>query len=243
MNAPFAFGKVGMRHKRSKSAPDLVSAAIRRQLGPVNRPRISCNLAISADGKISSPGHRPSDWTSAEDLQRLKQLRRGAGALMVGRGTVETDNMTMTVENQEQQPLRCIVSRHGKLPENHPLFSSEGGDIHLLATEGYKGERRDKLTIHECSLPEFLELLHQKHGVKDLHCEGGGQLIRALVELDALDEVHLTWAAHSLLGGAQSPTLSGVLGDHFTASKAFELTGFEPQATTGECFLTYRRKA
>lgn len=243
MNAPFAFGKVGMRCKRSKSAPDLVSAAIRCQLDPVNRPRISCNLAISADGKISSPGHRPSDWTSAEDLQRLKQLRRGAGALMVGRGTAETDNMTMRVENQEQQPLRCIVSRHGELNVNHPVFSHDGGDIHLLATEGYKGERRDKLTIHECSLPEFLEMLYVKYGVKDLHCEGGGELTRALVELDALDEVHLTWAAHSLLGGAQSPTLSGVLGDHLAASKAFEIIGFEPQADTGECFLTYRRKA
>lgn len=207
----------------------------------MKRPRISCNLAISADGKISSPGHRPANWTSEEDLQLLKKLRRGADALMVGRGTADTDRMTMTVEDQDTQPLRCIVSRHGELTAEHPIFSREGGKIHLLATQGYRGDHGDQVTVHECSLMEFLETLRRDHGVQHLHCEGGGQLIRELAEHDVIDELHITWAGHTLLGGRESPTLSGVLGEHLGSSRDFELSKFEHCAEIGECFLTYRR--
>lgn len=209
----------------------------------MNRPRISCNLAISADGKISSAGHRPSDWTSAADRQRLKQLRCGKDALMVGRGTVETDRMTMTVEGTGSQPLRCIVSRHGLLGNEHPVFCRAGGDIHLLATEGYRGHHGDKATIHECSLSRFLQTLHEDHAVRWLHCEGGGQLIRALAELDFIDDIHLTVAGHTLLAGSSTPTLTGPPGDFLSPGRAFALRHFEPMAETGECFLTYGRRA
>ncbi len=206
----------------------------------MNRPRISCNLAISSDGKISSVNHRPSNWTSESDLKRLKDLRIGKDALMVGRGTAENDRMTMTIEGG--QALRCIVSSHGKLSPGHPIFGADGGDIHLLATQGYQGNHGDKLTVHEGSLASFLESLHTKFGVQSLHCEGGGMLIRELTELDAIDEIHLTLAGHTLLGGAESPTLTGVLGIHLEGSKAFEISEFQPQPETGECFLSYRRK-
>ena len=209
----------------------------------MNRPRISCNLAISADGKISSVGHRPSTWTSEVDLQRLKKLRRGKDALMVGRGTAETDRMTLTVEGEK--PLRCIVSRHGELSSKHPIFEAEGGPIHLLATEGHQGSEgqlSSKITIHEGSLTQFLETLSDKHGVKHLHCEGGGQLVQALADLDFIDDLHLTLAGHSLLGGMNSPTLTGVLGEHFGSAREFKLVEFQPIPEAGECFLSYRWK-
>ena len=159
---------------------------------------------------------------------------------MVGRGTAETDRMTLTAEGA--QPLRCIVSSHGELSPDHPIYKAEGGPIHLLATEGYRGDHGDKATIHEVSLAEFLAVLHDELAVQHLHCEGGGQLIRELAELDAIDTLHLTLAGHTLLGGAGSPTLSGALGEHLDISKSFEISEFQPQNETGECFLTYRRK-
>jgi len=207
----------------------------------MNRPWISCNLAISADGKISSPGHRPADWTSERDSHRLRELRLPADALLVGRGTAETDRMTLTVEGDGPQPLRCIVSRHGGLSAEHPLFSAAGGDIHLLATEGHRGSADERINVHEGSLEEFLKTLHRDHGVRHIHCEGGGRLVRTLAELDAIDEIHLTLAGHSLLGGQVSPTLTGEPGQFLPAAREFSLQHFEPGAETGECFLTYRR--
>lgn len=205
------------------------------------RPWISCNLAVSADGKISSAGHRPSTWTSARDHERLLTLRRPAQALLVGRGTLETDQMTLTVPGNALQPLRCIVSRHGKLSPSHPVFQRAGGEIHLLVTETPELQEPIAATIHQDTLEGFLKTLHAAYHVRHLHCEGGGQLIRSLAEIDAIDEFHLTLAGHTLLGGYRSPTASGLPGDFLSASRTFELSHFEPVADTGECFLSYRR--
>ena len=204
----------------------------------MKRPVISINLALSADGKISSVAKRPSGWTSQEDHARLLELRKGADALLVGRGTLEADRMTM---KSPGDPLRCVVSRSGGFDPAHPLFHTPGGAVHLLVTEGPAPEIPGA-TLHSGTLAGFLGMLAGL-GVKRIHCEGGGELVRELAELDAIDEIHLTWAGHTLFGGREAPTLSGVPGDFLPRSREFELTEFDPRPESGECFLSYRRKA
>jgi 2,5-diamino-6-(ribosylamino)-4(3H)-pyrimidinone 5'-phosphate reductase len=203
----------------------------------MNRPLVSINFALSADGKISSAQKRPSGWTSRDDHARLLELRKNADALMVGRGTLESDRMTMKAP---RDPLRCVVSRSGEFDPAHPLFHAPGGAIHLLATEG-KGREIAGAVLHHGSVVEFLEELAGL-GVRHVHCEGGGELVFALLECDLVDEIHLTWAGHTLFGGRGAPTVSGVPGEFLPASRAYELTEFDPRPETGECFLSYRRK-
>lgn len=204
----------------------------------MTRPRISINFAVSADGKISSVGKRPSGWTSKDDHARLLKLREGADALLVGRGTLEADRMTMKAPGN---PLRCVVSRRGGFDPTHPLFHSEGGPIHLLVTDG-EAPDIPGVTVHTGALADFLQTLAEA-GVKHLHCEGGGELARELATMDAIDEIHLTWAGHRIFGGRAAPTISGVPGDFLPASREYELVEFDPRPETGECFLSYRRKS
>ncbi|RYD17623.1 MAG: hypothetical protein EOP88_25595 [Verrucomicrobiaceae bacterium] len=206
----------------------------------MKRPWISVNFAISADGKISSAEKRPSGWTSEADHQRLLELRAGADALLVGKGTLVADNMTMTVPGKAVQPLRCIVSRSGALDPDHPVFKKAGGDIHLCVT-GNNEVTTAGVTVHQQSLPDFLSTLHTSLGVRSLHCEGGGELVNELMELDAIDEFHLTLAGHTVFGGRNAPTVTGIPGSFPRKSLNFELTRFEPVPGTGECFLSYRR--
>jgi riboflavin biosynthesis pyrimidine reductase len=207
----------------------------------MRRPWISTNLAVSADGKISSVDHRPSGWTSPEDHARLLKLRESADALIVGRRTLEADRMTMTVPGKSDQPLRCIVSRGGEIASDHPLFQKPGGPIHLLITGKSEIAPPPDVTIHHGSLAGFLETLATDLGVKHLHCEGGGTLIRMLAEIDAIDEFHLTLAGHTLFGGLSAPTATGVPADFLPSSVNFTLSHFEPRPDLGECFLSYRR--
>ena len=204
----------------------------------MNRPRISINFAVSADGKISSVAKRPSGWTSKEDHARLLELRKGADALLVGHGTLEADRMTM---KSPGDPWRCVVSRSGRFDRSHPLFHTPGGPIHLLVTEGVPPQI-EGATVHSGSLAAFLEMLASS-GIRHVHCEGGGGLVKTLAEMDAVDEIHLTWAGHTLFGGKDAPTLSGAPGGFLPASREYELTEFDPRPETGECFLSYRRKA
>ncbi len=205
------------------------------------RPWISTNLAVSADGKISDVHHRPANWTSEEDFQRLLELRKNADALMVGRGTLVADNMTMTVSNTTKQPLRCIVSSKGELPSDHPIFSRDGGDIHLLATQSLPAPAPNVI-LHQESLSDFLETLSGKLGVKHLHCEGGGGMIRSLAEINAIDEFHITLCGHSLFGGNDAPTPTGIPAEYLPQSQSFEIKTFEAHPERGECFITYQRR-
>ncbi len=203
------------------------------------RPRISTNLAISADAKISSSPPRPSGWTSGADHARLLELRASADAILVGRGTLDADRMTLTVPGKTTQPLRCIVSRTGNFDPAHPIFHRAGGAIHLLATDRWTAATPPGATCHQGALVGFLEKLHVEFHVQHLHCEGGGQLIRELAALDVIDEFHLTLAGHTLFGGADAATATGIPADFLSHSTAFQLTHFQPCG--GECFLSYQR--
>lgn len=207
----------------------------------MRRPWISTNLAVSADGKISSVDRRPSGWTSREDHAHLLKLRESADALIVGRGTLMADRMTLTVPGESVQPLRCVVSRSGEIPAEHPLFQKPGGPIHLLITGESDSAPPPGVTLHHGSLAGFLETLATDLGVKHLHCEGGGALIRLLAEMDAIDEFHVTLAGHTIFGGADAPTATGVPADFLPRSLNFTLSHFEPRPDAGECFLSYRR--
>lgn len=209
----------------------------------MTRPWISANFAVSADGKITNLAHRPSGWTSKADHRRFLELRKGADALLVGRGTLIADRMTMTVPGQARQPLRCVVSTRAQIPGDHPLFLTPAGPIHVLATEGTDHTTLPGATVHNGSLAEFLDTLATQFSVRRLHCEGGGALIRALSEMDALDEFHLTLAGHTIFGGHQAPTTTGIPDGFLPKSIGFELVHFEPLDSEGECFLTYRKRS
>ena len=206
------------------------------------RPRISTNLAISADGKISSLPPRPSGWTSRDDHARLLELRGNADAILVGRGTLDSDRMTLTVPGKAIQPLRCIVSRSGRLDPAHPVFNKPGGEIHLLVTGDFAGSVDSKVTLHRQSLAGFLETLATEYHVRHLHCEGGGELVRALAKLDAIDEFHLTLAGHTLFGGLSAGTATGIPAEFLPKSLGFEISRFDPRPAAGECFLSYTRR-
>lgn len=210
---------------------------------PMTRPWISANFAVSADGKITNVAHRPSGWTSRTDHRRFLELRRGADALLVGRGTLIADRMTMTVPDQAIQPLRCVVSTRAQIPGDHPLFQTSAGPIHVLATEGNEDSILPGAIVHHGSLAGFLDTLATRFAVKRLHCEGGGTLIRALSDMDALDELHLTLGGHTVFGGHQAPTTTGIPGSFLPKSIEFELVHFEPLHSEGECFLTYRKRS
>lgn len=208
------------------------------------RPHVSTNLAISADGKISPTPPRPSGWTSSEDHARLLRLRDDAQAILVGRGTLDADRMTLTAPGN---PLRCIVSHQGAFDPTHPIFTTPGGAIHLVVTGEMEtclpAEIHSQVTLHRRTLPDFLRILAEEYQIARLHCEGGGTLIRALAEIDAIDEFHLTLAGHTLFGGLAAPTATGIPGSFLSKSLDFKISHFEPRPDLGECFLSYTRVA
>lgn len=200
--------------------------------------RVVINLAISADGKISTKGKPPAHFTSKKDFERLLEIRKQADAILVGRGTFEADQMTMTAE--DHHPWRCVISKSGNIDPKHPLFHSEGGPRHLIIAP--EAEIADlPATIHRGSLADFLEELQEDPSISTLLCEGGGSLVKELFELDVVDEINLTWAPHTLFGGKGAPTLTGLPGDFLPASRHYQLSKMEKHQDD-EVFLTYHKR-
>lgn len=208
----------------------------------MNRPWISTNFAISADGKISSVLRQATGWTSATDHERLIELRRGVDAILVGRATLEADQMTLTVKDQVKQPLRCIVtSGLGSIADEHPLWSRPGGPIHwVVMGDGQTPVPSGVQEVYRGSLTRYFSWLKECRGVEHLHCEGGGFLMRQLVEQDLVDEVNLTLAGHTLFGGTEAPTLLGGDLSFLSESRKFSIHSFHASVETNECFLSYR---
>ena len=195
------------------------------------------NLAITADGKISTTGKSPAHFTSKSDLQRLMEIRKRADAILVGRGTLEADQMTLTVDGHD--PWRCVISKSGNFDPAHPLFHTKGGPRHLIVDPDADVNELPA-TIHHSGLAGFLDEIRGNPSINTLLCEGGGSLIRELFELDVVDEIKLTWAPHTLFGGKSAPTLTGLPGDFLPASRQYELSKMEKNGDS-EVFLTYHR--
>ncbi len=202
---------------------------------------VTANFAISGDGKISSIDHRPSGWTSEFDHARLIELRKNADAIIVGKGTLQKDNMSLTTPHSSRQPLRCVVSRRGNLRGDEKIFTTPGGPIHVLCTEKID-HSWDHCTMHDGTLKTFLRTLHDDHRVNHLHCEGGGMLMRELLMIDCIDTLYITWAAHTVFGGLEAPTLTGVQNSVLAITQHFNLVDHCISAGSGEIFLTYSRQ-
>ncbi len=223
------------------------------------RPRILANFAVSADGKISTKSRSPSGFTSTRDKRKLLEIRALGDALLVGRITLETDQMSMGLPDaslrkrrlaagMQEYPLRVILTKTGTIDPDLKVFRSPGGKI--LVFSGSKMSQAVQKTLgknpgvdlhvgrESGSLQQVLQILFQKYAVKTLVCEGGGALLRSLAEMGAIDELRLT-IAPIVFGGEDAPMLTGTGREYFEKFLKFQMTGMDVQ--DGECFLEYLR--
>ena len=78
--------------------------------------------------------------------------------------------------------------------------------------------------------------------INTLLCEGGGSLVKELFELDVVDEINLTWAPHTLFGGHDAPTLTGLPGNFLPATRHYDLVEMTPHREDEVC-LTNRKSS
>ena len=218
-----------------------------------HRPKIIANFAISADGKVSTRQRTPSTFTSPRDKKRLLEIRALGDAILVGRNTVATDTMSMTLPDRSLQavrrakglpaePLRVIVGGHASLDTRWKVFRTPGARRIVFGTSPMPEARRAKFAplcdLHVFQhIGDLLGTLRQTYGVRTVICEGGPTLLRSLVEAGALDELYLT-IAPIVFGGKEAPTLTGTTAKFLSSITHLRLVSMK--TFDGECFLKYR---
>lgn len=223
---------------------------------PAPRPRVIANFALTADGKVSTRNFTPTGFTSKADKRRLQEIRSLGDALLVGASTLATDRMSMGITagdlrkrrsslGLQPEPLRVIVTNSGALNLSWKVFQTPGSQIIVFSTRRMPRNVRGSIAQHadlwifdapEVDLAATLRILRGDYRVRTVICEGGPRLFRALLEIRAVDELHLTWAP-LIFGGARAPTLTGIPDQFLPATIRCRLREMRVQGD--ECFLTY----
>jgi 2,5-diamino-6-(ribosylamino)-4(3H)-pyrimidinone 5'-phosphate reductase len=227
---------------------------------PQKRPFVFVNMAMSADGKITTANRAVSSFGSKQDRHRMLELRAQADAVMAGARTVESSPMTLGPgpERYRKQRLkngfseynlRVVVTGSGSLNLEAEIFRHRFSPIIILTTEQTGATRLKRLRekadqLHLCgssqiNLPEALQWLHTNWKVNRLLCEGGGELNSGLFSAGLVDELHLTIVPR-IFGGDKSPTICDGEGIERLAD-ACQLTLKSIKRAGEDLFLIYIR--
>lgn len=191
-----------------------------------SRPFIFINSAMSADGKIATKEHKQMRISGANDFARVDRLRAISDAIMVGVGTVLSDDPSLTVKSsdlrkerirrgQDENPVRIVVDSKARTSPNASIFE--------------KGEGRKIVVVSKSASPKSVEILSQKadiivagescvdihemcsklytYGIRKLMVEGGATLNFSLIEAGVVDEI-FQYVGNKIIGGFQAPTFS-----------------------------------
>jgi len=204
------------------------------------------NVAMSADGKLSTRERRQVKISGAEDFSRVDELKAGCDAIMVGIGTVLADDPSLTIksdalsrmrreQNRPTHPIRIIVDSLARTPlDAKILYKGEGKRIIAVSRAAnfnrveelkhaamQSGEDIEvELIVCGEDRVDLLELFRElkKCGIHKLMVEGGGTLIMGLFKAGLVDELH-TFIGNMIIGGKDAPTLAD--GDGFVLEDEF----------------------
>ncbi len=193
--------------------------------GKYARSFVFINAAMSADGKIATIEHRQTRISGNLDFDRMDELRASSDAIMVGIGTVISDNPSLTVKSKERKEKRCaaglpenpsriVVDSMARIPADSDIFLKGEGKRIIAVSESAPAEKvrrlsnlADIICVGEKNV-DLIKLLSElkDRGINRLMVEGGATLNWGLISNGLVDEIY-TFVGNIIIGGKTAPTL------------------------------------
>ncbi|MBI4362051.1 MAG: 2,5-diamino-6-(ribosylamino)-4(3H)-pyrimidinone 5'-phosphate reductase [Euryarchaeota archaeon] len=191
---------------------------------------------MSADGRIAGRERRQTSLSGPRDRGRVDGLRAACDAILVGIGTVLSDDPGLRVHSEARRrarvrrglspnPLRVVVDSRARCPPGAEWLHRGEGPRFLLVSRRAPRERGRRLEeravvvdagSRRVDLPRALDILHRR-GVRHLLVEGGATLNHSLLAGGLVDEARV-YVAPRFLGGGGAPGL--VEGAGFPVARA-----------------------
>jgi diaminohydroxyphosphoribosylaminopyrimidine deaminase/5-amino-6-(5-phosphoribosylamino)uracil reductase len=171
-----------------------------------SRPHVLLKLALSSDGKVGLAGRKLVALSGEQARERVFRMRAQSDAILVGIGTVLSDNPHLTCRlpgMEERSPVRVVLDSQLRLPlstsvvatvREAPTWVFTSGNPSAIAEDILRqkgaqvfrvGERNGQL-----DLGEVLKVLGQQ-SITRLMVEGGPKVAASLVAADLVDEAVL----------------------------------------------------
>lgn len=144
-----------------------------------HRPYVIVKIAQSADGFMAPIDKRTLPLTGEQTRQRVHLLRSEVDAVLVGMGTVRSDNPLLTVRDvQGRNPARIVIGDRDRLPMESNLAKSLGGYATFFIE-------------HNEDLRTGIQRLFVNHSIQSILCEAGPTVTEALLREDLVDELRI----------------------------------------------------
>ncbi|HEV2519499.1 MAG TPA: dihydrofolate reductase family protein [Thermoplasmata archaeon] len=181
-----------------------------------DRPEILVNCAVSLDGRLACAGGRRALLSGPEDLVRVQRMRASASAIVVGAGTVISDDPSLRVhwdmlgEAERAGPVRVVLDSMGRIPDGARVL--DGTQPTLIVT-AERCRRRFPPTVEtvvggadRVELPQLWTLLSAR-GMRSVMVEGGGNVIASVLRSGEFDRMTV-YVAPVVIGGRTAPSLA-----------------------------------
>lgn len=188
------------------------------------RPFVTLKLAASLDGYVA-PRPGPYWLSGGEAREFVRELRASHDAVMVGAGTVLSDDPELTVRPPHARGVpyrRVVVCDRAPLPRERRVFAPADGYLPTLVLGAGPREQYGQLEgVAEVICVEAdggsmdvgagLVALKER-GIESVLCEGGPRLAARLLAAGAVDRVHWLVAPRLLTGPDAVPALARRVG-------------------------------
>ena len=206
------------------------------------RPFIHINCAMSADGKIAGSERKQVRISSQEDKDRVKSLRRTYDAILVGVGTIVSDDPHLTVKGRtyEENQVRIVIDPKCRIPLDALVLDDRARTV--IAVEDGKGKDIPGATIVECGSPFDLDTLMEKlsqMGIGSILVEGGGETIASFFRNGLVDR-YTVFVGSKIIGGRASPTPAD--GDGWVMEEGFPLRLVGAEILGDGVLLSYEKE-
>jgi len=191
-------------------------------LTATGRPLVTAKYAMTLDGKLATRTGKSRWLTGAQARARAHELRAAHDALVVGIGTVLSDDPQLTArvpwaaEFKESRPrLRVVVDSRRRLPATAALLGTGGPVLWAVASPTGEDAPAGVATATlpgdhgKVDLGALLDVLG-KRGATTALVEGGAALLGSFFDAGLVDRVAV-FIAPAIMGGAGAvPAVAGL---------------------------------
>lgn len=179
-----------------------------RNFTPVDRPFVTLSYAQSLDGSIALHDREPLILSGQEALRLTHHLRSLHDGILVGIGTVLSDDPQLTVRHWPgNNPQPIVLDSQCRIPVGARLCHSLEKSCWVLTTRTSGWEHLEGVEVcpmhadaqGRVCLELALKFLRDK-GIRHLMVEGGAQVITAFIKAQLVDALVLT-VTPTLVGG------------------------------------------
>lgn len=182
------------------------------------KPWVILKWAQSLDGKIATRAGESKWITSLESRRRAHTLRGRVDAVVVGIGTVMTDDpeLTCRLVRPRRVATRVVLDTHLRIPLRSKLVrTARRTPVLVFCGRSAPATRQRRLAeagVEVCTIPSrraglsLVALLDElgRRSMTNVMIEGGGKLLGSFFDAGLANEV-VAFVAPKLIGGAAAP--------------------------------------